>query len=269
MYTSRSALTLLLTGLAAAVVTPQDQQLAMVTVDVLSGGTPVRSSTVNVVLGEPYRGAELQAVSSLYLVGATFNVEGDAITCTPSRGLPFNSTAPSYLSTNTVVVDSVTSLQSATVWKSIEHEVLNQGRVEDARDELLRDYDRGDVGDSDVISGTRYIVAELLIDLRQPHASYGTKKKGVDIMCKVLVCMIRCTSPVGRVLWENEAKRLATGNDGEWLEKFRFLVNMTGKHCCGMILAAKLKNLDRLANDVETDEGEDEDDDVESYDDEE
>ncbi|KAI2640628.1 hypothetical protein GGS26DRAFT_586630 [Hypomontagnella submonticulosa] len=57
----------------------------------------------------------LDEVSTLYLVGSSEGVPVNTITCYPYKettgfgagGLPFNSTTPSRLSTNTVVVGSI------------------------------------------------------------------------------------------------------------------------------------------------------------------
>jgi opacity protein-like surface antigen len=73
------------------------------------------NSTIAVEFGHVYAGGgALHEVSTLYL-GDTIGAPFDSVTCTPHHasngqgtgGRPFNSTSPSFLSTNTVVVGSI------------------------------------------------------------------------------------------------------------------------------------------------------------------
>ncbi|EME84084.1 uncharacterized protein MYCFIDRAFT_195236 [Pseudocercospora fijiensis CIRAD86] len=91
-------------------------QTATITIEASHGGAGngLTNTTIEVPLHTRYANPALDTVSTLYLTGAD-GVPLDSITCTPYRynnltgagGLPFNSTAPSFLSTNTVQVASL------------------------------------------------------------------------------------------------------------------------------------------------------------------
>ncbi|OTA64658.1 hypothetical protein K449DRAFT_392769 [Hypoxylon sp. EC38] len=79
-------------------------------------GNGLTNNTISVPIDTTYTNPTyLNAVSTLYLIGASEGVPVDSITCTPyqstdgtgTHGLPFNSKTPSYLSTNTVQVGSI------------------------------------------------------------------------------------------------------------------------------------------------------------------
>ncbi|KAI1383311.1 uncharacterized protein F4822DRAFT_73175 [Hypoxylon trugodes] len=102
----------------------QSPASALIAVEVRSGGTPQKNTTVDVPLGTIYNNPTvLDAVSYLYLTGTTDSAKFplDSITCTPFKnqvgdgehGLAFNSTSPSPLSTNTVQVGSIVCKSSA------------------------------------------------------------------------------------------------------------------------------------------------------------
>ncbi|KAK9799890.1 hypothetical protein AB5N19_10502 [Seiridium cardinale] len=89
-------------------------------------GSGLTNNTISVPVGPVYTNAQaLSAVSTLYLTGAS-EIPVDSIICTPyaaangtgSRGLPFTSSTPSYLSTNTVQVGSIVCLSNATAGSS-------------------------------------------------------------------------------------------------------------------------------------------------------
>ncbi|ETS83512.1 hypothetical protein PFICI_05388 [Pestalotiopsis fici W106-1] len=78
-------------------------------------GSGLTNTTISVPIGPIYTNSDaLDEVSTLYLTGAT-GVDVTSVTCTPYQatdgegtgGLPFTSSQPSYLSTNTVVVGSI------------------------------------------------------------------------------------------------------------------------------------------------------------------
>ncbi|KAI0176394.1 hypothetical protein GGR52DRAFT_571357 [Hypoxylon sp. FL1284] len=111
-FTSVFASVMALAGMAAAAGD------ALVKVERSHGGAgnDITSTTIVVPLGEVFKGdPALEAVSTLYLVGATNHVDMNTITCTPyqsddatgTHGLAFDSKTPSRLSTNTVVVGSI------------------------------------------------------------------------------------------------------------------------------------------------------------------
>ncbi|KAF2725425.1 hypothetical protein K431DRAFT_280783 [Polychaeton citri CBS 116435] len=92
-------------------------QTATITIEASHGGagSDLTNTTITVPIGVVYTNSSaLDEVSYLFLTGAE-GVPVDSITCTPyisangtgSGGLPFNSTSPSYLSTNTVQVGSI------------------------------------------------------------------------------------------------------------------------------------------------------------------
>ena len=93
------------------------QKEAAVTIEASHGGAGngLTNTTIDVIINKPYHNATiLDEVSTLYLRGAT-GVPLDSITCTPFKnadgsgdsGLPFNSTSPSYVSTNTIQIGSI------------------------------------------------------------------------------------------------------------------------------------------------------------------
>ncbi|UJO18065.1 hypothetical protein CLAFUW4_06083 [Fulvia fulva] len=104
-----SILTLACAATAAA-------QSATVVIEASHGGAGqgLANTTITVPLNQRYTDSALDTVSNLYLTGAD-GVPLDSITCTPHRngnltgagGLPFTSTQPSSLSTNTVQVGSL------------------------------------------------------------------------------------------------------------------------------------------------------------------
>lgn len=107
-----------LAGLASAVPS------AVITIETSHGGagSGLTNKTITVPVGPVYTNSEaLNAVSTLYLTGAS-EIAINSISCTPyrsvngsgSRGLPFSSTTPSYLSTNTVQVGSIVCLTNST-----------------------------------------------------------------------------------------------------------------------------------------------------------
>lgn len=83
-------------------------------------GNGLTNNSITVPLSTYYTDPKLDAVSTLYLTQAS-DVELDAVTCTPYRnangsgsaGLPFNSTRPSFISTNTEQIGSVFCISSA------------------------------------------------------------------------------------------------------------------------------------------------------------
>jgi hypothetical protein len=88
-----------------------------VTIEASHGGAGngLTNTTITVPIGSIYSGdSALDAVSTLYLVGSTEGTT-DGLHCTPYKstdgtgdsGRPFDVNAPSYLSTNTVVVGSI------------------------------------------------------------------------------------------------------------------------------------------------------------------
>lgn len=91
-------------------------QTATVVIEASHGGagSDLTNTTITVPLNTRYTNSALQVVSTFYLTGAN-GVDVDSITCTPYRysnltgmgGLPFTSTKPSFLSTNTVSVGSL------------------------------------------------------------------------------------------------------------------------------------------------------------------
>lgn len=91
-------------------------QTATITIEASHGGAGngLTNTTIEVPLKTRYTNPALDAVSTLYLTAAE-GVNLDSITCTPYRynnltgagGLPFTSTTPSFLSTNTVQVGSL------------------------------------------------------------------------------------------------------------------------------------------------------------------
>ena len=93
------------------------QKEATVTIEASHGGAGngLTNTTIDVIINKPYHNATiLDEVSTLFLRGAT-GVPLDSITCTPFKnadgsgdsGLPFNSTSPSYVSTNTIQIGSI------------------------------------------------------------------------------------------------------------------------------------------------------------------
>ncbi|KAF3024217.1 hypothetical protein E8E14_010890 [Neopestalotiopsis sp. 37M] len=83
-------------------------------------GSGLTNTTIWVPIGPVYTDSDaLSEVSTLYLTAAT-EVDVTSVTCTPYRatdgegtgGLPFTSSQPSYLSTNTVVVGSIVCTSS-------------------------------------------------------------------------------------------------------------------------------------------------------------
>ncbi|KAK1055690.1 hypothetical protein LTR74_015465 [Friedmanniomyces endolithicus] len=96
-------------------------QSAQVTIEASHGGAGngLTNKTISVPLNTTYTDPALQTVSYLFLTGAT-GVAIESITCTPylypngtgKGGLPFTSSSPSYLSTNTVQVASIICLSS-------------------------------------------------------------------------------------------------------------------------------------------------------------
>ncbi|EMC92529.1 hypothetical protein BAUCODRAFT_38597 [Baudoinia panamericana UAMH 10762] len=92
------------------------QSTAVVTITASHGGAGngLTNTTISVPLNSTYTNVALDEVSYLYLTGAN-GVPLESITCTPYRyangtgnaGLPFTSSKPSLLSTNTVQVGSL------------------------------------------------------------------------------------------------------------------------------------------------------------------
>ncbi|KAI2629632.1 hypothetical protein GGR54DRAFT_635817 [Hypoxylon sp. NC1633] len=81
-----------------------------------SGGVDPTNSTILAPVGGVYTNSgDLNKVSNLYLIGTTDGLAVERVYCVPYsatdgtgvHGLPFNSTTPSKLSTNTVVVGSI------------------------------------------------------------------------------------------------------------------------------------------------------------------
>ncbi|KAI1871492.1 uncharacterized protein JN550_004486 [Neoarthrinium moseri] len=96
---------------------------AIVTVEASHGGAGngLTNTTVTVPIGTVFTGDKaLDTVSTLYLTGS-LEAPLDSITCSPykstdgtgSGGLPFNSTTPSFLSTNTVEFGSIVCIKYA------------------------------------------------------------------------------------------------------------------------------------------------------------
>ncbi|KXT06798.1 hypothetical protein AC578_7111 [Pseudocercospora eumusae] len=91
-------------------------QTATITIEASHGGagSGLTNNTIQVPLNTRYTNPALDTVSTLYLT-ASDGVPLDSITCTPYRnnnltgagGLPFTSSKPSFLSTNTVQVGSI------------------------------------------------------------------------------------------------------------------------------------------------------------------
>ncbi|KAI1143542.1 hypothetical protein F5Y05DRAFT_368952 [Hypoxylon sp. FL0543] len=113
MQTTAFLATIALAGSAVAVAPS-----AIINVEASHGGAGngLTNTTITVPIDTTYTNpADLNAVSTLYLVGSTPGVAVDSITCTPykstdgtgSHGLPFTSKTPSRLSTNTVQVGSI------------------------------------------------------------------------------------------------------------------------------------------------------------------
>lgn len=91
-------------------------QSVVVIIEASHGGAGVTltNTSITVPLSDYYTNPALDAVSTLYLTQAS-GVNLTAVTCTPYRyaeasdnaGLPFNSTTPSFISTNTRQIGSV------------------------------------------------------------------------------------------------------------------------------------------------------------------
>lgn len=98
---------------AASTIAAQD---VIVIIEASHGGAGngLTNTSITVPLNIYYTDPKLDAVSTLFLAQAE-EVELDAVTCTPYRnanasgsaGLPFNSTTPSFISTNTQQVGSL------------------------------------------------------------------------------------------------------------------------------------------------------------------
>lgn len=98
---------------AASTVAAQD---VIVIIEASHGGAGngLTNTSITVPLNIYYTDPKLDAVSTLYLTQAN-DVALDAVTCTPYRnanasgsaGLPFNSTTPSFISTNTQQIGSL------------------------------------------------------------------------------------------------------------------------------------------------------------------
>jgi hypothetical protein len=110
-----SAATIIASAVLALAQTTAEKAIIIVEASHGGAGSGLTNATLSVDMGPIFTGDDaLKAVSSLYLVGA-IGVDVDAVTCTPFKntdgtgtgGLPFNSTTPSRLSTNTVVVGSI------------------------------------------------------------------------------------------------------------------------------------------------------------------
>lgn len=112
---------ILLAGSASAAPTPTACTSAQATVVVEAShggaGSGLTNTTITVDIGTVFSGdSALAEVSSLYLTGASEGTSVDSIVCTPHQyangtgvyGLPFTSSTPARLSTNTVVVGSIT-----------------------------------------------------------------------------------------------------------------------------------------------------------------
>ncbi|KAI0132967.1 hypothetical protein BJ170DRAFT_680840 [Xylariales sp. AK1849] len=107
-----------LAGLATAAPT------AIITIEASHGGAGngLTNNTITVPIGTVYTNpTSLGSVSTLYLTGAS-GVDITSISCTPyqatngtgSAGLPFTSSSPSLLSTNTVAVGSIVCKSNST-----------------------------------------------------------------------------------------------------------------------------------------------------------
>ncbi|KAI4602818.1 hypothetical protein KJ359_008038 [Pestalotiopsis sp. 9143b] len=104
-----------LAGIAFAA--PVEYATATIVIEASHGGagSDLTNTTISVPIGPVYTNEQaLAEVSTLYLTGAD-GVDVTTVTCTPYKaengtgtgGLPFTSSKPSYLSTNTVVVGSI------------------------------------------------------------------------------------------------------------------------------------------------------------------
>jgi hypothetical protein len=114
-FTSLAVSAMALFGVATA--QPYPIGNALVTVEASHGGagSDLTNTTISVPIGAPYTDEALDAVSTLYLTGASSGLSADGVTCTPYKnadgtgagGEPFDINTPSLLSTNTVVVGSI------------------------------------------------------------------------------------------------------------------------------------------------------------------
>ncbi|EME45409.1 hypothetical protein DOTSEDRAFT_71210 [Dothistroma septosporum NZE10] len=106
--------TIIAITLACAATTAAQSAIIVVEASHGGAGQGLTNTTLTIPLGERYQSSALHTVSTLYLTGAE-GVPLNSITCTPYRnnnltgagGLPFTSTRPSSLSTNTAQVGSL------------------------------------------------------------------------------------------------------------------------------------------------------------------